>query len=148
MSICRACGKDVEAIDGTCPECGAAFDGGTESFDAVITDEPGVAAESPSVSEPLLVVQKGHEVGERFVLDGDSFTVGRDPKSDIFLNDVTVSRRHATIRRVGTEVSIEDAGSLNGTYVNGVRVDEGVLEHGDVVQVGRWQMIFLSGSGT
>lgn len=95
--------------------------------------------------EPALLVQNGPEEGERFTLDRESLTVGRDPASDIFLNDVTVSRRHAKLSRIGAEVSVADAGSLNGTYVNGIRVDDAQLNHGDMIQVGRFQMVFLAG---
>jgi pSer/pThr/pTyr-binding forkhead associated (FHA) protein len=92
-------------------------------------------------------VRKGAEVGERFYLDRPEMTVGRDPGSDIFLNDVTVSRRHALLHVAGGEVTVEDAGSLNGTYVNNVSVDSAVLRTGDVLQVGTFQMTFFGGGG-
>lgn len=95
----------------------------------------------------MLVVRKGPDAGERFYLDRPRLTVGRNPASDIFLNDVTVSRSHAVIE-VGPEgVSIEDAGSLNGTYVGDVRVDKAALKHGDLVQIGRFQLLFLEAGG-
>jgi pSer/pThr/pTyr-binding forkhead associated (FHA) protein len=101
----------------------------------------------PVVDGPLLVVRKGHEVGERFYLDRPRLVVGRDPASDIFLNDITVSRAHAVLDVMPEEVLVSDAGSLNGTYVNGVSVDRAVLRNGDQLQVGRFQMVFLSGGG-
>lgn len=145
MSGCRSCGMDVEPVGGACPECGAPMDDGTQSFSPVSADRPEVALEGAVSAEPVLVVQKGPEVGERFSLDPGSYSVGRDPQSDIFLNDVTVSRRHAEIAVGETGVSLSDVGSLNGTYVNSVRVDQARLQHGDVVQVGRFEMIFLAG---
>ncbi len=96
---------------------------------------------------PALVVRKGAESGERFVIDRERLTVGRDPESDIFLNDVTVSRSHAVLKLTSEGVTIEDAGSLNGTYVNGIRVDSAPLAAGDIVQIGLFQMVYVPGSG-
>jgi pSer/pThr/pTyr-binding forkhead associated (FHA) protein len=96
---------------------------------------------------PLLIVRKGPDVGETFYLDRPSLTVGRDPDSDIFLNDVTVSRRHAVLEVKGESVRVRDAGSLNGTYVNDALVTEAELRSGDAVQIGRFQMVFLAGGG-
>ncbi|TLM87290.1 MAG: FHA domain-containing protein, partial [Actinobacteria bacterium] len=73
--------------------------------------------------------------------------VGRDPESDIFLNDMTVSRSHAEFEVVGDEVTVRDLGSLNGTYVNGVCVDAAPLSHGDLVQIGTFQMVFVGRGG-
>ena len=84
----------------------------------------------------MLVVRKGPQPGERFFIDRPRLTIGRDPESDIFLNDMTVSRMHAVVELIGATVTVTDAGSLNGTYVNGVLVDSAVLEHGDAVQIG------------
>lgn len=95
----------------------------------------------------MLVVHKGAEVGERFYIDSDELSIGRDPGSDIFLNDVTVSRSHARLTRSPEGVTAEDAGSLNGTYVNGVLVDKALLRDGDALQIGRFRMIYLSGGG-
>ncbi|GAB4274017.1 MAG: hypothetical protein Kow0056_01750 [Coriobacteriia bacterium] len=146
---CTTCGYESNETLGACPECGAAAEGSTESFSAV-SSVPGAQGDvlAAQVAHPSLVVQNGPEVGERFVLDGERFTMGRDPGCDIFLNDVTVSRKHAVIETAGGEVTIRDQGSLNGTYVNGVRVDEAALKQGDVLQVGRFQMVFLAGSGS
>jgi pSer/pThr/pTyr-binding forkhead associated (FHA) protein len=96
---------------------------------------------------PVLVVRRGPEVGERFYLDRDRLTIGRDPSSGIFLNDITVSREHAVLTKTGAEVSIEDIGSLNGVYVNGASITHADLSNGDQVQIGRFQMVFLSGGG-
>jgi pSer/pThr/pTyr-binding forkhead associated (FHA) protein len=95
----------------------------------------------------VLIVRKGPQPGERFFLDRDQLVVGRDPNSDIFLNDMTVSRAHATIECVEGRVSVKDAESLNGTYVNGEIVDSATLNSGDVLQIGTFQMLFLSGPG-
>ena len=103
----------------------------------------GSVASEDSGDSPVLVVRKGPQLGERFYLESPRLTVGRDPNSDIFLNDVTVSRVHAHLTCTNNEVSVADAGSLNGTYVNGQIVDAAVLNSGDVVQIGTFQMIFF-----
>jgi len=102
-------------------------------------------AAPPSGEGPCLVVRKGAQLGERFFLDRPRLSVGRDPESDIFLNDMTVSRSHAVFTVAGAEVTVTDSGSLNGTYVNGVCVDAGILQNGDVVQIGTFQMAFYAG---
>ncbi|MDA3935645.1 MAG: FHA domain-containing protein [Actinomycetota bacterium] len=146
MSECPACGARVGADDKSCPSCGVRIEGTTLKF-APVRDGSVVARESIAAPEegPVLVVRKGPEVGERFYLDADEYSLGRDPGCDIFLNDVTVSRRHALLQLQGGAVSVRDTGSLNGTYVNGVRVDSAPLENGDIVQIGTFQMIFMAG---
>ncbi|HEX4725407.1 MAG TPA: FHA domain-containing protein [Pseudonocardiaceae bacterium] len=95
----------------------------------------------------LLVVKRGPSAGSRFLLDQDVTTAGRHPDSDIFLDDVTVSRRHAEFRREGGEFVVIDVGSLNGTYVNREPVDQAVLANGDEVQIGKFRLVFLTGPG-
>lgn len=94
--------------------------------------EPGTA---------LLVAVRGPNRGARFLLDKDLITVGRHPESDIFLDDITVSRRHAEFRRQGGALTVQDVGSLNGTYVNGERAEQRVLDTGDEVQVGKFKLV-------
>jgi pSer/pThr/pTyr-binding forkhead associated (FHA) protein len=147
MDQCPACG--AYALEGgVCAECGATAEGATASFEAV-AEAPEVAyVPDLGVTEvPVLIVRKGAEVGERFYLEQPQVTIGRDPASDIFLNDVTVSRAHAVLEVAGSEVRIEDVGSLNGTYVNDTIVNRATLKSGDTVQIGRFQMVFLSGGG-
>ncbi|GAB2855995.1 FHA domain-containing protein [Nocardioides pacificus] len=93
----------------------------------------------------LLVVQRGPGAGSRFLLDIEVVNAGRHPESEIFLDDVTVSRRHAEFRRVGSTYSVSDVGSLNGTYVNRDRIDEVQLKDGDEVQIGKYRLVFFSG---
>ncbi|MEC3980009.1 glycogen accumulation regulator GarA [Amycolatopsis sp. H20-H5] len=95
----------------------------------------------------LLVVKRGPNAGSRFLLDRDTTSAGRHPDSDIFLDDVTVSRRHAEFRREGGEFVVIDVGSLNGTYVNREPVDQAVLAGGDEVQIGKFRLVFLTGAG-
>lgn len=148
MDACPVCGAPVDADAGACPSCGADLEQPTASFEPVGEVQEAESERPVGGAEvPVLVVRKGVSVGERFYLDRPELTVGRDPASDIFLNDVTVSRAHARLHVVGSAVTVEDAGSLNGTYVNNVRVDSAVLSHGDALQIGRFLMVFLSGGG-
>ena len=93
----------------------------------------------------LLVVRRGPNAGSRFLLDIPTTSAGRHPDSDIFLDDVTVSRRHAEFRRDAGEFVVVDVGSLNGTYVNREPVDTAVLANGDEVQIGKFRLVFLTG---
>ena len=93
----------------------------------------------------LLVVKRGPNAGSRFLLDQGRTSAGRHPDSDIFLDDVTVSRRHAEFRLESGEFQVVDVGSLNGTYVNREPVDSAVLANGDEVQIGKFRLVFLTG---
>ncbi|HEX5115622.1 MAG TPA: FHA domain-containing protein [Pseudonocardiaceae bacterium] len=111
--------------------------------------EPAVAGvDALPVGSALLVVKRGPNAGSRFLLDRDTTSAGRHPDSDIFLDDVTVSRRHAEFRREGGEFVVIDVGSLNGTYVNREPVDQAVLANGDEVQIGKFRLVFLTGPAT
>ena len=94
----------------------------------------------------LLVVRRGSDEGARFPLEQRETTVGRHPDSDVFLDDVTVSRKHAVFVTDDQVTSVRDAGSLNGTYVNRVRIDEATLSSGDEVQVGKFKLVYLRGA--
>jgi pSer/pThr/pTyr-binding forkhead associated (FHA) protein len=108
--------------------------------------EPAVAGvDALPIGSALLVVKRGPNAGSRFLLDRDTTSAGRHPDSDIFLDDVTVSRRHAEFRREGGEFVVIDVGSLNGTYVNREPVDQAVLANGDEVQIGKFRLVFLTG---
>ena len=100
------------------------------------------------VGSALLVVKRGPNAGSRFLLDQPSTSAGRHPDSDIFLDDVTVSRRHAEFRLESGEFQVVDVGSLNGTYVNREPVDSAVLANGDEVQIGKFRLVFLTGPKT
>jgi FHA domain len=93
----------------------------------------------------MLVVRRGPNAGSRFVLDVDRVTAGRHPDSDIFLDDVTVSRRHAQFVRLESGYAVKDVGSLNGTYVNRHRIDEAKLASDDEVQIGKYRFVYLAG---
>ena len=95
----------------------------------------------------LLVVKRGPNAGSRFLLDADLTTAGRHPDSDIFLDDITVSRRHAEFVREGSGFVVRDVGSLNGTYLNRERIEQAALAGGDEVQIGKYRLVFLAGTG-
>ncbi|MDR1394260.1 MAG: FHA domain-containing protein [Bifidobacteriaceae bacterium] len=100
------------------------------------------AIDALPATSALLVVLRGPNAGSRFLLDAESTTAGRSTRADIFLDDVTVSRRHATFQRIGPDFVVRDLGSLNGTYVNRERVDEAVLAPADEVQIGKYRLTF------
>ena len=105
------------------------------------------AVENLPSGSAMLLVQRGPDAGARFLLDTDVVTVGRHPDSDIFLDDISVSRRHANFTRTDGRYVISDLGSLNGSYVNSDRIDTDVaLSGGDEVQIGKYRLIFFSGS--
>jgi hypothetical protein len=163
---CRSCGKPVHAEDRFCAACGtpvdAQTDGDIEATGAISTVSgqggpatgtgpaaalgTGIHRELPSGSA-LLIVHRGPAEGSEFLLpaDADIVGVGRSPESEVFLDDVTVSRRHAEFRRGSEGWSVRDVGSLNGTYVNRVRVDDQSLKGGDEVQIGKFRFVFLVG---
>ncbi len=107
-----------------------------------IDSDARAAVEALPPESALLIVQHGPNAGARFLLDTERATVGRDTKADIFLDDVTVSRKHAEFLKEGGQFVVRDVGSLNGTYVNRTRVDEGVLQVGDEVQIGKYRLTF------
>jgi pSer/pThr/pTyr-binding forkhead associated (FHA) protein len=121
------------------------FAGGLFGSPEAETNEEVVGLEGLSAGTALLVVKRGPNAGSRFQLDRDKVTAGRHPESDIFLDDVTVSRRHAEFRRTSDGFEVADIGSLNGTYVNREPIEVSTLSNGDEVQIGKFRLVFLSG---
>ena len=161
---CPNCGVKVHIDDHFCAECGTALQAGTTnenlehtgSITSIIkigtgtNSGPMAPVGSPSLADlptgsALLVVQRGPGDGSEFKLNADLMSVGRSPDSDVFLDDVTVSRKHAEFRRGSAGWSIRDTGSLNGTYVNRRRVEDRQLNGGDEVQIGKFRFVFLVG---
>jgi len=168
--FCTRCGQQNPDDSRFCARCGSPLNqpGGpvapersvetTSTIDVHALDSALEAAEgapSPEVvagavealppGSALLVVKRGPNAGSRFLLDKDVTTAGRHPESDIFLDDVTVSRRHAEFHRSGSAFTVRDVGSLNGTYLDRERIDEATLSGGDEVQVGKFRLVFLTG---
>ncbi|MDP9406875.1 MAG: zinc-ribbon and FHA domain-containing protein [Actinomycetota bacterium] len=169
--FCTRCGQQNPDDSRFCARCGAPLNppGGpvsperpaetTSTIDIHALDSALEAAEGASAPDvapgavdalppgtALLVVKRGPNAGSRFLLDKDVTTAGRHPESDIFLDDVTVSRRHAEFLRSGSTFTVRDVGSLNGTYLDRERIDEAVLSGGDEVQVGKFRLVFLTGA--
>ncbi|MEX2532412.1 MAG: FHA domain-containing protein [Nitriliruptoraceae bacterium] len=116
-----------------------------DAFDVGVFDpahDPNVMALDDGTM--AVVVVRGPNAGARYVLDEGVTTVGRHQASRIFLDDVTVSRRHAQFARNGDSVMLDDSGSLNGTYVNGERVGSAELTPGDELQIGRFKLLFVT----
>lgn len=112
-------------------------------FGSELSDAELEAIEALPGASALFIVRSGPTAGARYLLDTDVTTVGRHPDADIFFDDVTVSRRHAEITRVGGGFEIVDQRSLNGTYVNGERVDRATLSNGAEVRVGKFRLNFF-----
>lgn len=155
--FCNNCGHRNPLGSNFCSSCGAVLE--TESPDnTTITFHPtsptdptdeDVAVELDEVPEDIavLVVKRGPQAGSRFALDSPVTTAGRHPESDIFLDDITVSRRHAEIERRGGGYAVRDVGSLNGTYLNRERIEDSALENGDELQIGKFKLVFFVGTG-
>jgi pSer/pThr/pTyr-binding forkhead associated (FHA) protein len=107
-----------------------------------------LGVKGPPQGSALLLVKRGPNAGARFSLDRPTTTAGRHPDSDIVLDDITVSRRHAQFRCVSGKFQVLDVGSLNGTYVNRQPVDSAVLANGDILQIGKFRLLFLTGTNT
>ena len=142
--LIRRAGERAADTTSTISIGGTELDGDTGDY--LDTDSAAVAALPPGTA--LLAVRRGPNAGSRFLLDSDLTLVGRHPDSDIFLDDVTVSRRHAEFYRHGGRFTVRDVGSLNGTYVNRERIEEASLNEGDEVQVGKFRLVFLVGPGS
>ncbi|WP_419841195.1 FHA domain-containing protein [Candidatus Poriferisodalis sp.] len=144
--VCGACGAPCADDALFCSKCGARLDLAADAPTAVLA--PVDVGEAPRYRGPAeLMVIAGHRSGTRFELCGDWVTVGRHPESDVFLDDITVSRRHVVLESGPTGHVLRDVGSLNGTYVNGLRTDGEVrLRSGDELQVGKFKLLYLVSS--
>lgn len=149
VDFCPLCGHPSEAEANFCAICGQSLKPADESEGAASVDEPTteLELEADLIQYPaVLVATQGPAAGSRFELSGARVTVGRHPESDIFLDDITVSRRHAEIYRDGLVRHVKDMGSLNGTYLNSRRVEDAGLKNGDELQVGRFKLVYYDGT--
>jgi pSer/pThr/pTyr-binding forkhead associated (FHA) protein len=149
--FCTNCGHPNKDDARFCASCGHPLqDDPTLSLTPVeaedeAQDEFPFPHDELEAGQGLLLVKRGPNAGSTFLLERDTTSVGRAPESDVFLDDVTVSRKHARIvRRPDGSFSVSDVGSLNGTYVNGEQVDETKLATGDEVQIGMFKLMFFS----
>ena len=170
MPFCTACGKQNPDDARFCSQCGTRLVGAdtnappqpeasgettatiaigmggdkVDTADRQLNPVDAAAVDALPAGHALLVVQRGPGSGSRFLLDADVVKAGRHPDSEIFLDDVTVSRRHAEFHRSGETFTVSDVGSLNGTYVNRDRIDSVELNDGDEVQIGKYRLVFFS----
>lgn len=151
--VCSRCGHHNPADANFCSSCGQALDRANEhTLNLPVTDSTHVTGEHeivPDLSdlEPgtgVLIVRSGPDAGLQVVLTDAVTHLGRHPRSEIFLDDITVSRRHAEIERKGDQFVVRDVGSLNGTYLNRSRIENATLTEGDEVQVGKFKLLFLT----
>lgn len=145
---CSQCGHQNEPGARFCSRCGSPLgvpDSETTAIFAPVEVEPEDEATLAELDpdQAVLIVRRGPAAGTKFLLDRQVVAVGRHPESDIFLNDITVSRRHAEIRREERVFEVVDVGSLNGTYVNRDRVERAELSSGDELQIGKFRLLFL-----
>jgi pSer/pThr/pTyr-binding forkhead associated (FHA) protein len=170
-TLCSRCGHSNAEAGRFCSNCGAplragaAYEGasettstisisGIEAYESEVTGQtpvPSLSSEAQAAVDALppgsalLIVRRGPNAGSRFLLDAEVTTAGRHPQSDIFLDDVTVSRRHVEFcRSADGEFTVADVGSLNGTYVNREPIDSVVLSNGDEVQIGKYRLVFYT----
>ena len=162
---CNNCGHKNPIGSNFCSSCGAILEtdspenttitfhptspvdpvGPGDSGDDPADDEVPVELTELPTDLGVLVVKRGQNAGSRFTLTSPVTTAGRHPESDIFLDDVTVSRRHVEIAVAGDGFVVRDVGSLNGTYLNRERIDEAPLVNGDELQIGKFKLVFLQG---
>lgn len=171
MPYCTNCGHANPEGSNFCSRCGEALErtvvagadkpteqiaGDTKVIPTVSDEQTVATAKELNVDEEaavaslptgaaLLIVHRGPAAGARFLLDGEKTTAGRHPNSDIFLDDITVSRHHVEFSKTAEGFSVKDVGSLNGTYVNRTLIDgEVLLKQRDEVQIGKFRMVFFA----
>jgi len=152
--FCNNCGHRNPADANFCSSCGAVLSPSRSDATVVLhpvdaqgesgEDELTVTVADRPQGAGMLVVKRGPNAGARFTLEAEVTRAGRHPESDIFLDDITVSRRHAEFVRNGNAYNVRDVGSLNGTYVNRERIEEAVLNSGDEVQIGKFKLVYLA----
>lgn len=138
-NFCSSCGYDLSRLASELADT-QEIDLPPEAEDAEVLDPASGAAE--------FVVKRGEKAGSRFIIDSTIVNIGRHPDSRIFLDDVTVSRRHAEVRYTEGHYQVSDVGSLNGTYLNRERVESARLTSGDELQVGKFKLVFLLGDAS
>lgn len=147
--VCSSCGYKNPLGSNFCSSCGApmgaAVDHKTEAIEPTVsTPIVTVGADEAPSGIGMLIVRQGSKRGSRMALDTDRVAIGRHPESDIFLDDITVSRRHAEVVRTESGHEVLDAGSLNGTYVNRTLVERAQLADGDELQVGKFKLVYVA----
>ena len=153
-TFCNNCGHRNPPDSSFCSSCGAPLDITTDHTITIGAVDPlqDAAGSEDDIVVPLadlptdaavLIVRSGTQAGDRFTLKSDVTRLGRHPDSEIMLDDITVSRRHASLERTAEGYVVTDAGSLNGTYVNQERIERAVLHHGDELQIGKFRLVLF-----
>ena len=149
---CPQCGHRNPVGSRFCSSCGAGLGAGEANTTMSVTvpvdgvaDDVEIELDELAAGVGMLVVTRGPNSGSRYALDEPLVTAGRHPDSVIFLDDITVSRRHAEVRQVEGGYQVADVGSLNGTYLNRERVEAAMLSDGDELQIGTFKLLFLAG---
>lgn len=153
---CNQCGHRNPDGSNFCSSCGAVLERRSPDEPTTRTivfssdtgdsgeEEVVVNVDDLSDASGALVVKRGPTAGSRFTLHPEVTTIGRHPESDIFLDDITVSRRHAEIKAEPGRFTVRDVGSLNGTYLNRQRIEQATLSNGDELQIGKFRLVFLA----
>jgi len=145
--ICSRCNHPNSAASNYCSSCGFDLHRSEEeptTEHAVVTIDEAEPVDPETIVNATFIVKRGAKAGSRYLVADQFTTIGRHPESDIFLDDVTVSRRHAEVHRDGEAILLNDVGSLNGTYLNRTRIESGSLRSGDEVQIGKFKLVFLT----
>jgi pSer/pThr/pTyr-binding forkhead associated (FHA) protein len=142
-NFCSSCGAVLERLSGPDPAVTTITLAPVEAAGEVGEEEHTFNIGDVPAGVGLLVVKRGPNAGSRFQLSDGQTTIGRHPSSDIFLDDVTVSRRHAEVHHDGAAFTVNDVGSLNGTYLNRERIEQAMMHSGDELQIGKFRLVFL-----
>ena len=142
--VCPICKRAIGPDDGSCPWCGFKLLGSTEEFMPITLDD-GLQESKPkarTAQSATLTIVRGPQLGTVYSLDDKISSIGRDPSCDIFLNDMTVSREHATVFPSNGEFVIRDSSSFNGIWINNTNVEEAVLSPDDIIQIGSFCLLY------
>lgn len=145
-SVCPVCNAPLPEGADACPTCGFKLLGRTQAFSPIAVQPNANTAPASILEECTLSIVKGPQVGNVFRLSSDAITIGRSPQCDIFLNDMTVSRMHATFRREDGCFVVHDENSFNGVWVNNQIVQVKALKSGDFIQIGAFCLMFEEGA--
>jgi FHA domain/zinc-ribbon domain len=142
--FCASCGEQLEKPK----SCHEETTVGLPAVDVEVEEEVEISLPDQLLEKgnAVLVIKKGPDAGMSFTIDRETIIIGRHPESDIFLDDITVSRRHAEITRKETGFVLMDTGSLNGTYLNRERIENAVLNNGDEIQIGKFRLLLFIGT--
>ncbi len=141
-TLCPVCNSEVQSSSAVCPVCGFKLVGATHRFEPITYPSQAAANTTTSIARGFLSVIRGPQIGAQFPLGEGIASIGRNPQCDIFLNDMTVSRAHATIEWTCEGFVLVDQDSFNGVWVNNTTVSSHLLSHGDMIQIGAFSLIF------